>query len=236
MTHDQGPTDHERAARPGVADTPDDRTRLYVTEECPMSHNRGTLPCLDRTPFLVHGLTFYQPEATLTALGEKTLDTRRWGTDYRGWVAIHAAPAPVTPVEWLARAATVHYAEALARHHLLQVPFGQIIAFARLARTEEIRSAGHATFVLAQRFMYGDSTDRERHFGDYAVGRRIWFWDKIVPLEEPIPHPGGRGLWHWTPPQEARDAIATAFRPEDLLTPLDIPLPTHSHLTELHQP
>ena len=35
-------------------------------------------------------LTLYQPWATLIAIGAKKIETRSWGTNYRGPLAIHA--------------------------------------------------------------------------------------------------------------------------------------------------
>ena len=35
-------------------------------------------------------LTLYQPYASLIAVGAKTIETRSWGTSYRGGLLIHA--------------------------------------------------------------------------------------------------------------------------------------------------
>ncbi len=36
-------------------------------------------------------ITLTQPWATLVAIGAKTIETRSWGTKYRGELAVHAA-------------------------------------------------------------------------------------------------------------------------------------------------
>lgn len=45
-------------------------------------------------------LTLTQPWASLVALGEKRIETRSWGTSYRGELAIHAAAS--IPPAWSA--------------------------------------------------------------------------------------------------------------------------------------
>lgn len=181
-------------------DPPPNVIRIVNQEVCAMSHDRNERLCVDATPDLIHGLTFYQPEATLLALGEKAIDTRSWGTDYRGWVAIHSARE--TPSDWLARMALHPYAAALTRHALRDLPFGGIVAFGLLARTEVIASNRHASQAILER-----GVDFEPLLGDYTPGRRMWLFDRVVPLDPPIPHGGGRGLWHWTPGPEVRDRV-----------------------------
>ena len=35
-------------------------------------------------------------------------------------------------------------------------------------------------------------------FGDFNVGRWLWFLDDIEKLPEPIPAKGRQGLWNWS--------------------------------------
>lgn len=51
--------------------------------------DQAPMPELGRTQ--MQALSLWQPWATLIAIGAKTIETRSWGTRYRGRIAIHAA-------------------------------------------------------------------------------------------------------------------------------------------------
>src|SRR3954451_22243677 len=54
---------------------------------------KETTPMMPSDPpgITIPALTLTQPWATLVAIGAKQIETRSWGTSYRGWLAIHAA-------------------------------------------------------------------------------------------------------------------------------------------------
>lgn len=82
-------------------------------------------------------LTLRQPWATLVAIGEKTVENRRWSTSYRGPLAIHAGEAwdPAATGDPLVE-------EALTEHGLTRadLPHGVVVALAEL--TDAHQSAG----------------------------------------------------------------------------------------------
>lgn len=141
-------------------------------------------------------LSLTQPWATLVAVGEKRIETRSWGTQYRGPLAIHAARnlGPVGGLEGLKDLCqTPPFCDALVRAGIAfanELPLGAVVAVCRLAYcvpTEEVDAI--------------DSPSRnERAFGDYSPGRLAWFLGDIVALPEPIVTRGYPGLWEWDAP------------------------------------
>ncbi len=157
-------------------------------------------------------LTLTQPWATLVALGAKRIETRSWGTPYRGPLAIHAAKG--FPPEAKALCLMVPFYNALkkgGRHisHTIMappegvvphdLPLGAVVATCHLVgcyRTEDpfIR-------ILLET---GTGAPFEQTFGDYSPGRWAWVLDGIKPLPEPIPARGALGLWEWAAPAEVQ--------------------------------
>jgi hypothetical protein len=157
----------------------------------------------------IKGLSLTQPWATLVAIGAKQIETRSWGTNYRGLVAIHAAKG--FPPD--ARDYCDHdlFSRAL-RHHGYDswkaLPTGVIVAVAELYDCCVFSSKGtdggpwHIMTPDAngphgyRDFVVGDD---EYAFGDYALGRYGWFLRNIVRLPEPVPVKGALGLWTLPP-------------------------------------
>lgn len=142
-------------------------------------------------------LTFTQPWATLIAIGAKRIDTRSWGTDYRGPLAIHAAKnlGPVGGKRGLVEQCDAPAFEWAFRihgppydNHTNPFPLGAIMAVAVLANVRRIDMALRAE-VLAQAI-----TPNEIEFGDYSSGRYAWFLEDVQPCE-PVPCNGARSLW-----------------------------------------
>ena len=78
-------------------------------------------------------LTLTQPWATLVAVGENSIETRSWGTRYRGPLSIHSAKGFPRDARELCR--TSPYREALRSHgyaDALSLPLGAVIAVAEL--------------------------------------------------------------------------------------------------------
>jgi hypothetical protein len=135
-------------------------------------------------------LTLTQPSATLVATGAKRVETRSWGTRYRGELAIHAAKRfpPAARTVCL----DTPFFEALThdrgRTSALDLPLGAVIATAELV---EIVPVGPGQLRLGE---------QELAFGDYREGRYAWFLANVKPLPEPIPARGALGLWEWVWP------------------------------------
>jgi len=127
-------------------------------------------------------LSLTQPWATLMAAGLKRIETRSWGTKYRGRVIIHAAKG-FPP-----------YARQLCgRHPFLDAlhglgissrdfPFGALIATADL----------YDIVRIVDGFVFPD--EPELSFGDYSPGRYAWYYRDVKKID-PIPYKGALGLF-----------------------------------------
>ena len=123
-------------------------------------------------------LTLYQPWATLVAIGAKRIETRSWGTSYRGSLAIHAGK------HWMDE--DLLYTEPFSSYlHEAKIPFGFVVATCELVDVERI---------YADSYIPGKP---EFMFGDYSIGRYMWKLEHVKILPEPIPAKGAMGLWEW---------------------------------------
>jgi hypothetical protein len=131
-------------------------------------------------------LSLMQPWATLVVLGAKCYETRRWHTEYRGRIAIHAsrtfpeacrALCPQEPFR-----SVLHLAGC---RQSADLPCGVIIG------TVELVDCFPAWEMLA-RFPAGSP---EAAFGDYHPGRWAWKLDEPIMFAVPIPYPGRLGLF-----------------------------------------
>lgn len=133
-------------------------------------------------------LSLWQPWATLIALGEKTIETRSWGTSYRGPIAIHAA------AKWAGAATMAHgepFRSVLRAHGIHgpeQLPLGAIVCVTKLV--DCIPTDG---LEALQAILRGGTY--EKQFGDYTPGRRAWILARpAIRLDPPIPYKGTQGL------------------------------------------
>lgn len=136
-------------------------------------------------------LSLLEPWASLVAWGYKTIETRSWGTSYRGAIAIHASKSnrEAGKIVHLFREAGL-VGEPGANDELDQFsqkvgdwPLGKIVAVARLYHVEEMTPE----LIAAQ-------TRWEATFGDWRPGRFAWSLGNIQRLKEPIPWKGSLGL------------------------------------------
>jgi len=138
-------------------------------------------------------LTLWQPWATLVAIGAKKVETRSWGTNYRGPLAIHAAKR--VNKKDLGLCFENPFFESLTQggyrliaYHLFKgntLPHGAIVATCELVDVQRI----DRDFVLP--------AEPELSFGDFTLGRYAWFLANIEELKEPIPYKGAQGLWEF---------------------------------------
>lgn len=126
-------------------------------------------------------LTLTQPWASAIALGHKHIETRSWGTRYRGPIAIHAAKG--FP-DYARRFAETE--RALGRCPA-RIPLGAIVATAVLVDVLGTQDALARGFVGAL----------ERYYGDYSTGRYAWCLEGVRSIENPIAARGSPGLWEW---------------------------------------
>jgi hypothetical protein len=140
------------------------------------------------------GLSLWQPWAQLVAIGAKNIETRSWGTDHRGPLAIHATRAFPAPAKNLCMGTPFMDALMCAGYSgTYELPRGAIVAVANLHRVGEIgrRADGAVTVHGRELPIEGD----ELAFGDYTPGRRGWVLTNVGALKVPVPCKGARGLW-----------------------------------------
>jgi len=131
-------------------------------------------------------LTISQPYANLIACGKKPIENRRWPTNYRGPLAIHAGKG-------------THY---LSRSELAAFPTGMVIAKCRLIACFDMKQA----VVLAHREALPQELVNSgwnlNHMWsvlnhEHTEGPWCWLLSDVVQLAEPVPARGQQGLWEW---------------------------------------
>ncbi|MEP0872448.1 ASCH domain-containing protein [Trichocoleus desertorum AS-A10] len=143
-------------------------------------------------------LTLWQPWASLIALNLKRYETRSWGTDYRGKLAIHAAKRPIVRDELQAIAYAMggcgcsmtefaHFEQAVEQ----DLPLGAIVAIADLTDCPVMRL--HHPQAIAGIEIEAQSP-LEQSVGLWESGRYAWKLENVIALPEPIPFRGGQGL------------------------------------------
>lgn len=135
----------------------------------------------------MRALTLWQPWAQLVALGHKRIETRSWGTNYRGPLVIHAAL--YFPREAQARLLEPAFVRALGRDTAMAFPLGKVVAVCRLAGCERCTARN-------------TPGEPERSFGDYGPGRWLWRLEDVRALAVPVAACGKQGLWEWEPAGE----------------------------------
>jgi hypothetical protein len=151
-----------------------------------------------------------QPWATLVAIGENSIETRSWGTRYRGPLAIHAAKGFPRDARELVRLSP--FRQALARHgypDAAALPLGAVIAVAAL--DDVMRFDRKSLSEVRSRARRGELPPHEADFGDFSPGRYGWILKEVRPLSEPIPARGMLGLWEL--PRELETAIERRLPP-----------------------
>lgn len=141
-------------------------------------------------------LTLTQPWATLVAIGAKRIETRSWNTNYRGQLAIHAAKGYPKWAHELC--STSPFLECL-KDCIKPLPLGVVIATCELIGTHRVDEMdwipGKRGWSKGSHFH--EASEQEKAFGDYSLGRYMWFLDNVKKLETPIPAKGALGLWEW---------------------------------------
>lgn len=142
-------------------------------------------------------ITLLQPYASAVACGLKQFETRSWGTEYRGEIAIHAGKSK----EMLEFDACSP--EQLGVESFEDLPFGAIVATAELINCiempdylniEEVKD-GMVGLQVGKSTIFLSST--EIKLGDYRGGRFAWQLVNVKKLDEPIFVRGKQRLWEW---------------------------------------
>ena len=123
-------------------------------------------------------LTIQNPYGTLIVQDRKHVETRSWGTAYRGPIAIHIAKK-----KWLDTEL-----ELTAGHNAMERNRGCIAAVATLVDCFEMTR--EYCEMMKQQYPF------EYRAGFYSPGRYAWILSDIKPLDEPVPMKGMLGLWN----------------------------------------
>jgi hypothetical protein len=161
----------------------------------------------------VKALTLTAPWGTLVAFGEKKIETRSWGTRYRGPLAIHqaAGAAPVggerglrdlietEPFASVLRACLSGYT---AEERAADLPRGAVVAVTNLlavvptegnlARTLDVHAGELRSLGLNPP---GWISPHEDDFGDFSAGRYAWLLERRFNLYDGVRCRGALGLW-----------------------------------------
>lgn len=153
-------------------------------------------------------ITLYQPYASLVACGVKTIETRSWGTGYRGVLAIHAAKT--VPADWADEGDELcrRFKEQLGgrvlgdSHSLFGgavLPRGAIVAMADLWACAQYNPTIQRLELAARDRGDGapfvDISHNDRATGYFAHGRVGWLLCNVRALKNPVAVSGQRGLW-----------------------------------------
>lgn len=128
-------------------------------------------------------LTISQPYASLIRSGEKWIENRRWSTNYRGLLAIHAGKGT----------------QYLHRDELKSYPTGCVIAVARLVAVESIeRIERFGRDVDCRLSIITGSKKRwlDANLHKHKEGPFCWILEDVEPIE-PVAINGAQGLWEW---------------------------------------
>lgn len=140
----------------------------------------------------IKALSLWQPWASLITVGAKKIETRSWGTAYRGWIAIHAAKTWDSQLADLCleepfRTALWGIPCTLEPPNPADLPRGAVVGLGRLHRCLPVNREYTPAIPKADTSEY--------RFGDYSPGRFMWIFDEVWRLRQPVLLRGRQGLW-----------------------------------------
>lgn len=128
-------------------------------------------------------ITLIQPWATLIALGEKTIETRSWSTNYRGTIAIHAGKKIDKSVFNLPYYKEIFLENNITADNIITSSIICTCDIADVKPTEELISI---------------ISEKEIVFGNYSPDRFGWILNNIKPITPPITKVKGMlGFWNY---------------------------------------
>jgi hypothetical protein len=151
----------------------------------------------------MRALTLLQPWASLVAVGMKKWETRRWGTAYRGPLAIHSSKTFKRADRNLCHMDI--FKQALQAGGII-VPGYPILYLAGLLPRGCIVAICELTdCVLMDEAAGSHMSALEQAFGDWTPGRFAWHLERIERLPIPIPAQGHLQLWNYDLPSRWRE-------------------------------
>ena len=141
----------------------------------------------------IKALSLWQPWAEAIRVGAKQIETRSWPTNYRAWLAIHAAKRKIDKSDEGFVDFATHWVGDLSK-----LDFGAIVCIVKLTDcrpTEEARE---------------EIQEDEQLWGNYDDGRWGWMFDAgpVIDVNPAIPLVGHQGLFNWEAPEEISQRIA----------------------------
>lgn len=130
-------------------------------------------------------ISLLQPWASLVVMGVKTIETRSWGTKYRGPILIHASKG---------KAGNIFAEEPAFKKYIKdfkRLPFGAIIGHATIKDVIRIEN------LYLPDELINKLTMEEKAFGDYSEGRYAWLLEEHYEFEIPIPARGTLSIWEY---------------------------------------
>lgn len=148
------------------------------------------------TLIVERAISLTQPWATLMAIGAKRVETRGWKTNFRGWVAIHAAKGFPGDCKRLCYQSPFAGALAGAGYNKPEnLPRGVILAITEIVDCKRTYDVG------------SEISPDERAFGDYSNGRHAIFTNGVRRLKQPIVIKGALGIWSLSTPITEIDLV-----------------------------
>ena len=82
-----------------------------------------------------------------------------------------------------------------------KMPYGAVVATAALDGAGLVVTRGPRFATTVSHLGGYPNYEGVRHdkFGDFSIGRWLWFLEDVQRLEEPVPARGYQGIWNWTP-------------------------------------
>jgi hypothetical protein len=125
-------------------------------------------------------ISLWQPWASLWCSDAKVHETRHWSTNYRGWLAVHAAKRRIDdlsgdPLDDICDVQWGH-------HWGLELPRGAIVGMVDLIDCRQMKFTAPAS-------------DDDRECGDWADERYAWRRGKFVLFADAIPYRGAQGFF-----------------------------------------
>lgn len=126
-------------------------------------------------------ITIWEPWASAIPLGLKSVETRSWGTSYRGELLICAGKKTSKNNELFFDVYVKPFHKELSYKKL---PFGCAVAIVNLADC-----------LMMDTDLISKQSNLERVFGNWEIGRYAWVLDNIRPINEPFYVKGQQGLF-----------------------------------------
>lgn len=139
----------------------------------------------------IKAISLWEPWAWLILAGLKQIETRHWPTDYRGFLAIHAAQKWTGEEKEAWRAIQERFASDLPSLQTAPAtpPLGALLCVVNLV---DVQPTWKVRTTI---------TAHERAFGNYEHGRYAWKLEMVQRFDEPIPAKGAQGFWNWEVPK-----------------------------------